>query len=260
MAHSIRAIIVGPATLAGMRGALPGVLPAPLRQGFVAFPIEADFVDALVAPGPATCDDDAGFQLLTGPFRDFLRQLSRLGPLAYVETDYFGGVGEQGAGVFADGTTLMEPEWGRRGLIERALKRIGVRRGPIGMRHLSPKGRRVRWLGGMLGGLTLLVAARGIVQSLPREPRIYLVHAGGEPDAVRSECGDVALPPLKYGEWVRLNLTPRPGCRYTVDHIAIAGDELVRLMGHARGEKADLEIVVGFDSVHVAFTRRYGWW
>lgn len=118
-------------------------------------------------------------------------------------------------------------------------------------------GRRVRWLGGVLGGLMLLVVARGILQAWPHEPRIYLVHAGGRPDAIRSDCGDLALPRLASKGWVRLDLAPRPGCGSTVAPVTIAGDELIRLIARARAEKADVGIAVGFDSVDI--TRRYRW-
>lgn len=135
MGHSIQAIIANPTAVVGVRGALPGLASAPLHQGFVAFPVEADDVDAPVASGAASSAD--GFRILTGPFRDFLRELSRLGPLAYVETDYFAGSGGQGAAAYSAGTALMEPGWARRGPIDRALKRIGGRRRLLGDRFLA---------------------------------------------------------------------------------------------------------------------------
>ncbi len=54
--------------------------------------------------------------------------------MAYVETDYFGGVGGQGAAVYSDRQVIMEPEWGESGSINRALKMIGVKRNLLGDR------------------------------------------------------------------------------------------------------------------------------
>jgi hypothetical protein len=67
--------------------------------------------------------------LLTDAFQDLLRELSHLGPIAYVETDYFGGIGGQGAAVYADRQVRMKPLWGESGPINRALKLLGVKRG-----------------------------------------------------------------------------------------------------------------------------------
>jgi hypothetical protein len=49
------------------------------------------------------------------------------GPLAYLETEYFGGQGGQGAVVFENGVEIMPPEWAESNTINRALRLIGVR-------------------------------------------------------------------------------------------------------------------------------------
>lgn len=53
------------------------------------------------------------------------------GGLAYVETEYFGGQGEQSAMAFVDGREAMAPQRSRGGggPINQALRRIGVVRG-----------------------------------------------------------------------------------------------------------------------------------
>ena len=48
-------------------------------------------------------------------------------PLAYIETDYFGGVGEQNAVVAVEGRVVIGPESGSN-VINKALQVIGVRR------------------------------------------------------------------------------------------------------------------------------------
>ena len=93
-------------------------------------PVDADFIDSVVEAKPPQISD--AFMLLTGPFREFLRELSRLGAIAYIETEYHGGAGGQGAAVYANGEIVMEPQWSASGEINRALKLLGVRRRLLG--------------------------------------------------------------------------------------------------------------------------------
>ncbi|MEV2191868.1 hypothetical protein AB0I02_12855 [Streptomyces phaeochromogenes] len=77
-----------------------------------------------------------GFWLLPGGFEKVLAQWSAAGPVAYVEADYFGGVGEQRAAVWADGALVLGPldVPARRRFsravspISQALRRLGARR------------------------------------------------------------------------------------------------------------------------------------
>lgn len=55
-----------------------------------------------------------------------LAQHAHATPIAFVETDYFGGTGGQGAVVFNDGAAIYGPEWGVIGPINRALALLGV--------------------------------------------------------------------------------------------------------------------------------------
>jgi hypothetical protein len=72
--------------------------------------------------------------LLTDGLHDLLLDLSRFGPLAYIETEYFGGTGGQGAVVYSGREVVMGPEWHDSGPISRALGLIGVKRRPVGGR------------------------------------------------------------------------------------------------------------------------------
>lgn len=54
--------------------------------------------------------------------------LSRHGRIAYIETDYFGGNGDQGAVAWSNEQLIMAPVRGRRGPIDRALALLGVQR------------------------------------------------------------------------------------------------------------------------------------
>ena len=55
-----------------------------------------------------------------------LSNMSTHGTLMYFETDYFGGVGGQGAVVFKNGSCVFGPDWAETGAINRALTWLGV--------------------------------------------------------------------------------------------------------------------------------------
>jgi len=55
--------------------------------------------------------------------------LSHHGPVAYVETDYFGGAGVQAATVWESGSVRMPAQKAGKGPINRALRLMGVRAG-----------------------------------------------------------------------------------------------------------------------------------
>ncbi|MFF4708709.1 hypothetical protein ACWC4D_08075 [Streptomyces sp. NPDC001288] len=81
---------------------------------------------------------DLGFWRLPGGFDTLLAQWSTAGPTSYVEAEYFGGVGDQRAAVWADGVLALGPldEPAKRRFsrpvspISQALRRLGARRGP----------------------------------------------------------------------------------------------------------------------------------
>ena len=89
-------------------------------------PIEADFIDSVTNARPNQDTDDLGFMLLTDSFLDWLQALSRLGRIAYLETEYFGGQGGQGAVVLENAKVLLWPIWDDSGTINDALELIGV--------------------------------------------------------------------------------------------------------------------------------------
>lgn len=90
------------------------------------FPVDYDLIDSKITPVVTPRETVDEFMLLTPAFENYLRQLSVGGLIAYVETEYFGGAGGQGALVFADGLGRMNPEWNESGTINRALELIGV--------------------------------------------------------------------------------------------------------------------------------------
>lgn len=66
------------------------------------------------------------FCYLTEHLIELFRLASRVGVIAYVETEYFGGVGGQGAAVFWNGEMIGSPDWRTVGAINEALAKIGV--------------------------------------------------------------------------------------------------------------------------------------
>ena len=127
MGYCIQAIVASSKIADRLRSAYPQLFRVTARQGFVILPIDADFIDSMTEARPQTFTDT--FMLLTDAFHDCLRELSRFGPLAYIETEYFGGIGGQGAAVYADREVIMVPEWRESGSINRALELLGVKRG-----------------------------------------------------------------------------------------------------------------------------------
>jgi hypothetical protein len=141
MGHSIQAIVASSSVADYVCTDYPQLTRVEVKQGFVILPVDADFIDTTAVPHPAHSSGapelpPGAFMLLTHGFRVFIRGLSRHGRLAYLETDYFGGVGQQGAMVCDDGAEVMEPAWSDfgpahrsgTGPINRALKLLGVKR------------------------------------------------------------------------------------------------------------------------------------
>jgi hypothetical protein len=128
MSHCIHAI-VSPLAHADAISAVWPELPRLNRaNGFATFPVNAALIDARIAPTetPTETDDSDKFMLLTDGFRKLLQFMSSGGQLAYIETDYFGGTGGQGALVCQGGIEVMPPLWRSSGIINKALERIGM--------------------------------------------------------------------------------------------------------------------------------------
>jgi hypothetical protein len=126
MGHCVQAIVTTSNVADELRALYPQLPRVAVQQGFVILPVDADFIDSVTGARPAQSSEK--FMLLTAALNDLLRRLSLLGTLAYIETEYFGGVGGQGAAVYSGGETVMEPEWRESGPINRALGLIGVKR------------------------------------------------------------------------------------------------------------------------------------
>ncbi|MFF4444825.1 hypothetical protein [Streptomyces sp. NPDC001502] len=131
MTYVLQAVIAGDELLRVALRDLPAARVAPLGQGLSLAPMTGKLF-AAVADG--TDVDHLGFWRLPGGFDRLLAEWSTAGPLAYVEAEYFGGVGEQHAAVWAGGAITLGPLHVQEGQptppagspISQALRRLGV--------------------------------------------------------------------------------------------------------------------------------------
>lgn len=131
MGYDLQAVIAGREVLRAASRDLPAARLASLGQGLSLMPM----TDALFNSVAAGSDAGAlGFWRLPGGFEETLADWSTAGPVAYVEAEYFGGVGEQQAAVWDGGTIVLGPLHVQEGepfppagsAISQALRRLGV--------------------------------------------------------------------------------------------------------------------------------------
>ena len=94
---------------------------------FFLLPVTDDAFDAFHAAAGVSEPLNSEFWRLTKALAGAARASAPFGALAYVETDYFGGTGTQGAAAWVNGEVALEPctSWGI-GPINTALNIIGV--------------------------------------------------------------------------------------------------------------------------------------
>jgi hypothetical protein len=128
MGHCIHAIVAPAATANAISVLWPALPRLDRGDGFAIFPVDAGLIDARIAPDKTPLESRDESMMLTGGFRKLLQTMSRDGQLAYIETEYFGGVGGQGALVCRNGEEVMAPRWHGHGTINKALRLIGMPR------------------------------------------------------------------------------------------------------------------------------------
>ena len=137
MGHNIRGFVARPETLEALRARFPAAKLIGLDAGFAFVPATPAVMAAIDAADPAGEDarmgDTIDFVFDHPVMLRALTELSRVGPIALVETDYFGGLGSQAATACVDGEVASskegEPE-GEARPINKALRAIGVVRAP----------------------------------------------------------------------------------------------------------------------------------
>ncbi|MFO0681190.1 MAG: hypothetical protein U0234_04020 [Sandaracinus sp.] len=100
--------------------------PIALAQGLAWVPVSEEALDRLAETGAwPEADWDDRFVTFGSVAPALLATLSAHGPVAYIETEYFGGVGTQAATAFVRGERVLE-----HGTVNDALRAIGVRAAP----------------------------------------------------------------------------------------------------------------------------------
>ena len=94
-----------------------------LRDDLRLIPLDDDDLDSLASDFSTTTE---GFNYLSPGLASFLSAQSAGGQLAYVETEYFGGMGSQAAISFGHGSTLPPTPLTGDEAINRALRCISV--------------------------------------------------------------------------------------------------------------------------------------
>lgn len=130
MTHWISGIIAARALLEHIASSHAFNQPAELHQGLGFLPLDNGNLGALVgaiqADRPDDADDGEAFDYLTPELIRWCAAQSKLGPLAYIETQYFGGEGGQGAALFVDGQIAWGPANDGTGPINAVLSLLGV--------------------------------------------------------------------------------------------------------------------------------------
>lgn len=130
MGHSVHLIIGRGAAVQAFLRLWPGSRAVELRGEWQAIPVEDALHSAIEAKAPgATRPRELDVSPL-GLEQALAAATEAGGGLAYVETEYFGGTGEQSATAFVGGREAMAPQRSRGGggPINQALRRIGVTR------------------------------------------------------------------------------------------------------------------------------------
>jgi hypothetical protein len=101
--------------------------PALLTDGLGFLPLSDDHLDFLF---PVQGSSDDSMTYLSDPLKAALSEISANGPVAYIETEYFGGQGAQGATVYDQGLCVFGPITNDTGAISAAMKLLGVTAAP----------------------------------------------------------------------------------------------------------------------------------
>ena len=129
MGHYIQAIIAAQGVIEKTVPTIEGACCVPLGHGLAAMPITSEVWDEVQQRPGVRCAMIPEGRLLRGSsaLYGLLAEISRKGPVIYVETEYFGGVGEQYAVVAENGAIVSF--WEGDHPINEALRKLGVEAG-----------------------------------------------------------------------------------------------------------------------------------
>jgi hypothetical protein len=124
MGHHITGLIARREKLGRLDGKFAGQPCFALAEGLAFMPLDHENLDEITGLHEGKAIGD--FVYLTERLVDLLRLASRNGEIAYIETEYHGGTGGQGAVAFRDGEMIGSPDWREAGAINVALSKLGV--------------------------------------------------------------------------------------------------------------------------------------
>lgn len=129
MSYELTAVIGAGAVLAAATGNLRRARLATLPHGLAMIPVTETFLSEL---GPSDKPETPEFQYLTGPLELAIGRWSTATRIAFVETEFWGGVGQQTAAVWHHGVLVLGPVF-QGGMdqpegtpISQALRALGV--------------------------------------------------------------------------------------------------------------------------------------
>jgi hypothetical protein len=124
MGHFVTGIIAKECDANMVAEGIPFKYFHPLRQGFLLFPLTDELIDKHIqAPQNFNLEQ---FSYCSAELAELLKMASSNTQLAYIETEYFGGVGAQSAAVFENKEVIYGPKQAEVGPINDALQIIGV--------------------------------------------------------------------------------------------------------------------------------------
>ena len=126
MAHCVTAVLGKQSVLTALAARAQIHAPVAAQSGVWVLALNECALDALSAG--AAGETIEGFIYLHPGLISKLIEASLLGWLVYVETDYFGGSGEQGALALGDGKVLYGPTQSSIGSINTTLSCVGIKK------------------------------------------------------------------------------------------------------------------------------------
>lgn len=138
MPCALEALLAPSPVLAQLAARAPSLAAVPLGPSVSLVPLTDELFDELAEDSGATHEE--AFAKFPPGLDRVLAELSRIAPVAYVEANYFGGMGSQAAAVWQGGALRYGPERIDDDVVEprpiserpvnRALRRLGVRVDP----------------------------------------------------------------------------------------------------------------------------------
>ena len=106
MSYGLKAVVAAGGLLAAATVDLPGARVVDLRHGLAIMPMTDALLTGFAGESKLRRTD---FWNLPAGFDELLAEWSKTGPVAYIESEYFGGVGEENSAVWRDGNMALGP-------------------------------------------------------------------------------------------------------------------------------------------------------